>query len=78
MFFFKCHPIFKQFIMGYYHYSFLLLLLITSATILVQSINVNSKTKLVQDRENLTFRLTVFYDESQAVGENCQLFILGI
>ena len=64
--------------MGYYHYSFLLLLLITSATILVQSINVNSKTKLVQDRENLTFRLTVFYDESQAVGENCQLFILGI
>ena len=64
--------------MGYYHYSFLLLLLITSATILVQSINVNSKTKLVQDRENLTFRLTVFYDESQAVGENCQLFILGM
>ena len=64
--------------MDYYHYSnFLLLLLINSATILVKSINVNSKTKLVQDRENLTFRLTVFYDESQAVGENCQLFILG-
>ena len=64
--------------MGYYHYSnFLLLLLINSATILVKSINVNSKAELVQDRENLTFRLTVFYDESQAVGENSQLFILG-
>ena len=68
--------------MDYYHHYLIFVLVSFINSLLVKSINVeykiHSKTELVQARENLTFRLTVFYDESQAIGENCQLFILGI